>query len=99
LKVVKFKAIKDVIKGQGLIEKTAKTGDYMRRALSKGKFDVKGYGTTYAIKVEGEQGGKRLKEHLQKEGVLIGKMGPSVVVAKPALIFEEKHADMLANAL
>ncbi|EON98110.1 putative 4-aminobutyrate aminotransferase protein [Phaeoacremonium minimum UCRPA7] len=100
-----FRAIIEEIEKNDLVTKTAKVGDYLfgkLEALAKkypGQFDNlrgKGMGTFIAFD------NPRRDEFLKKAksfGINIGGSGASAVRLRPMLIFEEKHADILLEAL
>ncbi|KAK3357120.1 aminotransferase class-III-domain-containing protein [Lasiosphaeria hispida] len=100
-----FRAIIQEIERLDLVANTARVGDYLYgklEALAKqypGQFDNlrgKGMGTFIAFD------NPRRDEFLlraKKFGVNIGGSGQSAVRLRPMLIFQEKHADLLVEAL
>ncbi|KAK3340957.1 aminotransferase class-III-domain-containing protein [Neurospora tetraspora] len=100
-----FKAIIGEIERLGLVENTAKVGEYLYGKLEglsqkyPGQFENlrgKGQGTFIAFDTP------RRDEFLaraKKFGVNIGGSGQSAVRLRPMLIFQEKHADILVDAL
>jgi len=104
-RAVLFRGIIDEVEKFGLVEKTARVGDYLFGKLEglaekyPGEFENlrgKGMGTFIAFD------NPRRDEFLlraKKVGVNIGGSGQSAVRLRPMLVFEEKHADLLVEAL
>lgn len=100
-----FRAIIDEVERLGLVENTRRVGDYLfgrLEALAKkypGQFENlrgKGMGTFIAFD------NPRRDEFLSRAkrfGVNIGGSGMNAVRLRPMLIFQEKHADILLEAL
>lgn len=100
-----FRAIADEVQRLGLVEHTARVGDYLFGRLEElagryaGQFENlrgKGRGTFIAFD------NPRRDEFLaraKKFGVNIGGSGASAVRLRPMLIFQEHHADILVEAL
>ena len=104
-RAVLFRGIIDEVEKFGLVEKTARVGDYLFGKLEglaekyPGEFENlrgKGMGTFIAFD------NPRRDEFLlraKKVGVNIGGSGQSAVRLRPMLVFEEKHADVLVEVL
>lgn len=104
-RAVLFRGIIDEVEKFGLVEKTARVGEYLFGKLEglaekyPGEFENlrgKGMGTFIAFD------NPRRDEFLlraKKVGVNIGGSGQSAVRLRPMLVFEEKHADLLVEAL
>lgn len=104
-RAILFRAIIDEIEQNDLVAQTARVGDYLYGKLAElakkypGQFDNlrgKGQGTFIAFD------NPRRDEFLKKAksfGINIGGSGASAVRLRPMLTFEEKHADILLEAL
>ncbi|TDZ36385.1 4-aminobutyrate aminotransferase [Colletotrichum spinosum] len=104
-RAILFRAIVDEIERLGLVENTARVGDYLFSKLEglatkyPGQFANlrgKGQGTFIAFD------NPRRDEFLKKAkglGINIGGSGESAVRLRPMLIFQEHHADILIEAL
>lgn len=100
-----FRAIVQEIKRHGLVEHTARVGDYLFSKLEAlaakypGQFENlrgKGQGTFIAFD------NPRRDEFLKKAkefGINIGGCGAAAVRLRPMLTFNERHADILVDAL
>jgi len=62
---------------------------------------VRGAGLFIGVEVEDAETAEMIVEGLRERGVLVGTTGPSgnVVKIRPPIVFEERHADVLAQAL
>ncbi|WQF75926.1 Putative aminotransferase class-III, pyridoxal phosphate-dependent transferase, major [Colletotrichum destructivum] len=104
-RAILFRAIVDEVERLGLVENTARVGDYLFAKLEglaaryPGQFANlrgKGQGTFIAFD------NPRRDEFLKKAkglGINIGGSGESAVRLRPMLIFQEHHADILVEAL
>ncbi|GKT88132.1 4-aminobutyrate aminotransferase [Colletotrichum tofieldiae] len=104
-RAILFRAIVDEVERLGLVENTARVGDYLFGKLEglaaqyPGQFANlrgKGQGTFIAFD------NPRRDEFLKKAkglGINIGGSGESAVRLRPMLIFQEHHADILIEAL
>ncbi|KAK4232101.1 aminotransferase class-III [Podospora fimiseda] len=100
-----FKGIIEEIERLDLVKKTAKVGDYLFKGLENlsekfpGQFEnLRGKGMGTFIAFDNPKRDRFLVE-CKKVGVNIGGSGQSAVRLRPMLIFEEKHADILLEAL
>lgn len=100
-----FKAIIGEIERLGLVEHTAKVGDYLYGKLEAlaekypGQFaNLRGKGQGTFIAFDNPQRDEFLAR-AKKAGVNIGGSGQSAVRLRPMLIFQEKHADILCDVL
>ncbi|KAK4165387.1 aminotransferase class-III-domain-containing protein [Cladorrhinum sp. PSN259] len=100
-----FKAIIDEIERLDLVNHTAKVGDYLYGKLEglatkyPGQFEnLRGKGMGTFIAFDNPKRDQFLAT-AKKFGVNIGGSGQSAVRLRPMLIFEEKHADILLEAL
>ncbi|KAK3953329.1 aminotransferase class-III-domain-containing protein [Pseudoneurospora amorphoporcata] len=100
-----FKAIIGEIERLGLVEHTAKVGDYLYGKLEAlgekypGQFaNLRGKGQGTFIAFDNPRRDEFLAR-AKKFGVNIGGSGQSAVRLRPMLIFQEKHADILVDAL
>ncbi|SGZ56709.1 CIC11C00000004057 [Sungouiella intermedia] len=91
-----------------LVEKTAATGDYLYGKLKElfGKygnkvFNLRGenFGTFIAWDCEGPSKRNELLAKMRAAGVNIGGCGDHSIRLRPTLVFENKHADLLIEAL
>ncbi|RPA87178.1 4-aminobutyrate transaminase gata [Ascobolus immersus RN42] len=104
-RVLLFKAIIEEIKSKNLVENTRQTGDYLfngLRELAK-KYpeqvkNLRGEGQGTFIAWDTVNRDSFLKE-MKYAGVNIGGSGETAVRLRPMLIFQQKHADILLNAL
>jgi 4-aminobutyrate aminotransferase/(S)-3-amino-2-methylpropionate transaminase len=100
-----FRAIIEEIERLGLVEKTAKVGDYLYgklKELSKkypGQFEnLRGRDMGTFIAFDNPKRDEFLKT-AKKFGINVGGSGVSAVRLRPMLIFREKHADILLDRL
>lgn len=100
-----FRGIIQVIEDRDLVTSTARTGDYLYSKLEAlaqkypGQFNNlrgKGQGTFIAFDNPDRDG---FLKKAKKFGINIGGSGATAVRLRPMLIFEEKHADILVEAL
>jgi len=100
-----FRAIIDEIERLDLVRHTAKVGDYLFQKLEDlavrfpGQFENlrgKGMGTFIAFDHPNRD---EFLIKAKKFGINIGGSGQSAVRLRPMLVFEEKHADILVEAL
>ncbi|KAI1815291.1 aminotransferase class-III-domain-containing protein [Poronia punctata] len=100
-----FRGIIDEIQRLGLVENTAKVGDYLYGKLEglaqkyPGQFEnLRGKGQGTFIAFDNPNRDEFLKK-AKKFGVNIGGSGASAVRLRPMLIFEKQHADLLLAAM
>ncbi|KAI8634846.1 aminotransferase class-III-domain-containing protein [Xylariaceae sp. FL1651] len=100
-----FRAIIDEIQRLGLVEHTAKVGDYLFGKLEglaqkyPGQFqNLRGKGQGTFIAFDNPNRDEFLKK-AKKFGINIGGSGASAVRLRPMLIFEKQHADVLLAAM
>ncbi|KAK0673961.1 putative 4-aminobutyrate aminotransferase [Cercophora samala] len=100
-----FKGIIEEIEKFGLVEHTAKVGDYLYKRLEelggryKGQVEnLRGKGMGTFIAFDNPKRDEFLKR-AKAEGVNIGGSGERAVRLRPMLVFEEKHADQLVEGL
>jgi len=97
-------AVLDVTETEGLPERAERVGDYLRaaiRQMSGPVVAVRGAGLFIGMEVEDAATADAIVEGLRTRGVLVGTTGPSgnVVKIRPPIVFEERHADVLTQAL
>jgi 4-aminobutyrate aminotransferase/(S)-3-amino-2-methylpropionate transaminase len=104
-RAILFGAIIDEIDRLGLVEHTARVGDYLYAKLEAlaarypGEFrNLRGKGRGTFIAFDSPRRDEFLARAKQF-GVNIGGSGPSAVRLRPMLIFQEHHADILVDAL
>lgn len=104
-RAVLFRAIVDEVERLGLVEATARVGGYLYGKLEglaerwPGQFEnLRGKGMGTFIAFDHPKRDLFLAE-AKKVGVNIGGSGVSAVRLRPMLIFQEKHADILVEAL
>jgi 4-aminobutyrate aminotransferase/(S)-3-amino-2-methylpropionate transaminase len=100
-----FRGIIDEIQRLGLVEHTAKVGDYLFGKLEElaqkypGQFqNLRGKGQGTFIAFDNPNRDEFLKK-AKKFGINIGGSGASAVRLRPMLIFEKQHADLLLAAM
>ncbi|KAI0455517.1 aminotransferase class-III-domain-containing protein [Xylaria acuta] len=100
-----FRGIIDEIQRLGLVEHTAKVGDYLFGKLEElatkypGQFqNLRGKGQGTFIAFDNPNRDEFLKK-AKKFGINIGGSGASAVRLRPMLIFEKQHADLLLAAI
>ncbi|KAI1144179.1 4-aminobutyrate aminotransferase [Hypoxylon sp. FL0543] len=100
-----FRAIIDEIHAHDLVANTARTGDYLFSKLEglakkyPGQFEnLRGKGQGTFIAFDNPKRDEFLKK-AKKFGVNIGGSGERAVRLRPMLIFEQRHADILLEAL
>jgi 4-aminobutyrate aminotransferase-like enzyme len=93
------------VEKESLILRVNRVGQHLRRQLEsavngkQGITGVTGLGTSLFINTSDETTAQQLHSHLLKQGVITGLNGSRGVHLKPALIMEEKHADVIAAAV
>lgn len=108
-------AVLDVIRDEGLQQRSAQTGAYLLaglRALATRHAligDVRGAGLFLGVELVGERTGKtpaalqtrRVVNAMRERGVLISAAGPqeNILKIRPLLVFEQEHADLLLDTL
>lgn len=104
-RAILFRAIIEEIKANDLVSQTARVGDYLYgklAGLSKkypGQFaNLRGKGQGTFIAFDNPKRDEFLKK-AKSFGINIGGSGVSAVRLRPMLTFEEKHADILVEAL
>jgi 4-aminobutyrate aminotransferase/(S)-3-amino-2-methylpropionate transaminase len=100
-----FRAIIDEVQRLGLVEHTARVGDYLFGKLEglaakyPGQFEnLRGKGMGTFIAFDNPNLDQFLKK-AKKFGINIGGSGASAVRLRPMLIFEQQHADLLLEGL
>ncbi|MCH7945832.1 MAG: aspartate aminotransferase family protein [Armatimonadetes bacterium] len=107
-------AVIDVIEAEGLIQRAAETGDYMRDALRamqescEPMADVRGQGLFIALewvsdrsaKTPDPNGANVIVNALKDQGILLSRAGANANILKlrPPLVFDREHADHFLNA-
>ena len=82
-----------------------KVGGYLKQRAenaTKGKqgiTGVAGAGTSLFINTSNLSAAQALHSHMLRSGIVTRLNGSNGVLLKPALIFEEKHADVIAQTL
>lgn len=104
-RAILFRAIIEEIEKYDLVSQTARVGDYLFGKLQAlatkypGQFDnLRGKGQGTFIAFDNPHRDEFVKK-AKSFGVNIGGSGASAVRLRPMLIFEEKHADILLEAL
>ena len=108
-------AVLDVIRDEGLLQRSARIGDYLlagiRRLAGRHELigDVRGAGmfigvelvSDRASKAPAAEQAKRVVNGMRERGVLISAAGPleNILKIRPLLAFEQAHADLLIDAL
>lgn len=102
------KAIYEQISKHNLVERTAEVGDYLYTHLEAlaekypkviSNLRGKGYGTFIAWDCDSAQHRNELLLKLRGAGINVGGCGDFSVRLRPTLMFEQKHADILLDAL
>jgi 4-aminobutyrate aminotransferase/(S)-3-amino-2-methylpropionate transaminase len=100
-----FGAIADEVSRLGLVERTARVGDYLYARLAAlaekhpGQFaNLRGGGMGTFIAFDNPRRDEFLRR-AKRFGVNIGGCGESAVRLRPMLVFQRKHADILLEAL
>ncbi len=97
-------AVIDITEAEGLPERAERVGNYLRAAIRQMRgpvVAVRGAGLFIGVEVEQAATAEAIVEGMRKRGVLVGTTGPSgnVVKIRPPMVFEERHADVLVQAL
>jgi 4-aminobutyrate aminotransferase-like enzyme/Ser/Thr protein kinase RdoA (MazF antagonist) len=100
-------AVLDVIDDEQLVERAARVGARLRRALEDLRADhpaitaVRGSGLLIGVELVDALLAERVVDGLRDGGVLIGRTGPNYNVLKirPPLVFGDEHADLLLARL
>ncbi|KAE9554671.1 hypothetical protein FO519_002081 [Halicephalobus sp. NKZ332] len=105
-KLVLLEKAVQVIKRDGLVEKTRKVGEELRKGLSRLEsnypnkvFNIRGMGTLTAFDTSNSQVRDKLVEVALQKGLHIGGCGDTTVRFRPALIFGEKHLKVALDLL
>lgn len=102
------KTIYEEVAKHNLVEKTAATGDYLYQNLKSlfakhptKAFNLRGenFGTFIAWDCENPSQRNELLLKMRAVGVNIGGCGDNSIRLRPTLVFENKHADLLLEAL
>jgi 4-aminobutyrate aminotransferase-like enzyme/Ser/Thr protein kinase RdoA (MazF antagonist) len=97
-------AVLDITEAEGLPERAERVGNYLRAAIREMRgpvVAVRGVGLFVGVEVADSARAEAIVEGMRERGVLVGTTGPSgsVVKIRPPLIFDERHADALLEAL
>lgn len=105
VRAILFRAIIEEVEKHGLVEQTARVGDYLFGKIQQlgdkypGQFaNLRGKGQGTFIAFDNPKRDEFLKV-AKTLGINIGGSGASAVRLRPMLTFEEKHADILVEAL
>lgn len=105
VRAILFRAIIEEIEKHGLVEQTARVGNYLYSKIAAlgekypGQFaNLRGKGQGTFIAFDNPKRDEFLKK-AKGLGINIGGSGASAVRLRPMLTFEEKHADILVEAL
>lgn len=105
VRAILFRAIIEEVEKHGLVEQTARVGDYLYGKIKQlgdkypGQFaNLRGKGQGTFIAFDNPKRDEFLKV-AKTLGINIGGSGASAVRLRPMLTFEEKHADILVEAL
>jgi 4-aminobutyrate aminotransferase-like enzyme/Ser/Thr protein kinase RdoA (MazF antagonist) len=92
-------AVLDVIEDERIVEHAKRVGAYLRERLHG--LEVRGRGLIVAVQLESPERAKEVVDALREDGILIGRTGKDddVLKIRPPLVFDEEHADLLADAL
>jgi 4-aminobutyrate aminotransferase-like enzyme/Ser/Thr protein kinase RdoA (MazF antagonist) len=99
-------AVLDVIEDERLVESAGRVGARLRRALEELRdrssiTAVRGRGLLIGVELPDAASAERVVNALRDDGILIGRTGPggNVLKIRPPLVFRDKHADLLVEAL
>lgn len=105
VRAILFRGIIEEVEKYGLVEQTARVGDYLHGKIQQlgdkypGQFaNLRGKGQGTFIAFDNPKRDEFLKV-AKTLGINIGGSGASAVRLRPMLTFEEKHADILVKAL
>ncbi|KAG6364380.1 hypothetical protein INS49_005981 [Diaporthe citri] len=105
VRAILFRAIIEEVEKHGLVEQTARVGNYLYGKIAAlgdkypGQFaNLRGKGQGTFIAFDNPKRDEFLKK-AKTLGINIGGSGASAVRLRPMLTFEEKHADILVEAL
>jgi 4-aminobutyrate aminotransferase/(S)-3-amino-2-methylpropionate transaminase len=108
-RALQAREILNIIRRDGLVENTAKVGDYIYQSLSelsngvgKGKMhNLRGKGEGTFIAWDAESPAKRdeLIKRMRNNGVHLGGCGDQAVRLRPMLVFQKHHADLFLEKL
>lgn len=105
VRAILFRAIIEEVEKHGLVEQTARVGDYLYGKIKQlgdkypGQFaNLRGKGQGTFIAFDNPKRDEFLKV-AKTLGINIGGSGASAVRLRPMLTFEEKHADILVEVL
>lgn len=100
-KLVVLEKVVEIIKRDGLVEKTKIVGDYLLKNLEKLASDfpqqisnVRGQGVLCAFDLPNSTERDKLLADCLQNGLHVGGCGETTVRFRPALIFQEKHVDL-----
>jgi 4-aminobutyrate aminotransferase-like enzyme len=100
-------AVLDVIEDERIVERAARVGGRLRRALEalRGRHPaitaVRGQGLLLGVALADAALAGRVVDEMRDRGVLIGRTGPreDVLKIRPPLVFADEHADLLVTRL
>jgi 4-aminobutyrate aminotransferase-like enzyme len=95
-------AVLDVLEDEGLVERAARVGEWLRRGLSGlPVVEVRGAGLLAGVELESAALAEAAVDRMRERGVLIGRTGRegNVLKIRPPLVFGEEHAELLVSAL
>lgn len=97
-KLVLLEKVVEVIKRDGLVQKTKEIGEELRKGLGRLEsnypqkvFNIRGMGTLTAFDTTNPQLRDKLVDAALQKGLHIGGCGDNTIRFRPALIFSEKH--------
>jgi len=105
LRMLQFKVLKETIEKERLIEKVGKVSGYFRQQLESAASkssqisSVGGAGLNIYVNTTDGSAAKALQAHLLNQGIISRLNGTHGVIFKPALVLEEKHADLAVRAV
>ena len=101
IKLMQTQIVVDTMRRDNLLGTVQATGEYLMKSLCAlgGISNVRGQGTLIAFDCESTEHRAKLFAVLKGNGVHIGGCGTRSVRLRPALIFEEKHAEIFMERL
>ena len=100
-------SVLDIIEEDSLIDQAGQVGDYLKKQLrntlqnKESVVEIRGKGLFLGIELDDPSKTAKTMEEMMRQGVLVGKTGPtnSVIKLRPSMTFKKEHADLLVEKL
>ena len=100
-------SVLDIIEEDSLIDQAGQVGNYLKKQLrntlqnKESVVEIRGKGLFLGIELDDPSKTAKTMEEMMRQGVLVGKTGPtnSVIKLRPSMTFKKEHADLLVEKL